>query len=177
MKLLTLRNKEQQIINKIINNGGELDNDTETDLEITKTEILESIDSYAHVLKHTIKNEEQYWTDRKNEATKALKRIQNNKEFLKQQLHSISIEEDLVGKEYTISPDTNTSREIDISLVEENIGEYTVQMAPESFLRHFKDKPDDYISVNRKVLLKDLPKGHKAIETILTPTIKITKTK
>lgn len=177
MKLVQLRNKEQEIINKIRNNGGEIDDETEQNLEIAKKDIVESIDAYAYVLKFSIKEEEQYWKDRKEQATKALKTIEANKEYLKQQLHSISTEQDLVGEDYTIKPDINTSRSIDIDLVEPDIGLYTVQMAPESFLRHFKDKPDDYISVTRKVLLKELPDNHKAIEETITPTIKIVKTK
>lgn len=177
MEILHLRNKENEIINKIINNGGEIDGNTEQALEITQTEITKSIDSYAYVLKHTLKKEEEYWQERKDEVTKILKRIKNNKEYLKQQLHHISTEQELVGKEYTIKPDTNTSRTINKALVEETIGQYTVQLTPEAFLRHFKDEPDGYISVTHKVLLKDLPGDHKAIETIETPTIKIVKTK
>ena len=177
MKLIQLKNKEEQIINKIRNNGGEIDGETETNLEITKTEIAESIDAYANVLKHSIKEEEKYWTTWKNEATSMLKRIQDNKNFLKQQLHDISTEGDLVGTYYTIKPDTNISRPINYNILDANIGEYTVKMTAEAFLRHFKDKPDDYLSFTRKVLLKELPDNHEAIETVVTPTIKIVKTK
>lgn len=177
MKLLHLRNKEQEIIHNIVNHGGEIDDKIEQSLEVTKTEIAKSIDSYAYVLKHKLKEEEQYWRDRKAEASTMLKRIDDNVSYLKQQLHSISSEGDLIGKQYTIKPDTNTSKPINKDLVEEDIGEYTVQMTAKAFLSHFKDKPDDYIKVTRKVLLEDLPDGHKAIETVITPTIKIVKTK
>jgi hypothetical protein len=177
MKLIQLRNKENKIINQIINHGGEITDEIETSLEITKTEIAESIDAYAHVLKHSIKAEEQYWKDRKEEATKALKRIENNKDFLKQQLHDISTEGELVGEEYTIKPDTNCSRTVNYDIAPANIGHYSVILTAESFLRHFKDKPDDYIKATHKVLLDELTDHPEAIEETLTPTIKIVKTK
>lgn len=181
LKLLELRNKEQEIINDIINfaqeNQGEINSETEKNLEVTKKDIIKSIDSYAYVLKYKIKEEREYWKTRKAEADTILKRIDNKESYLKQQLHSIATEEDLVGESYTIKPDSNTSRSIIIDLVEENIGEYTVKMTPEAFLRHFKDNPEDYISVTRKVLLNELPDDHKAIESEVTPTIKIVKTK
>ena len=178
MKLVYLKNKEEEIINKIRNHGGEITDGIEKSLEITKAEIIKSIDSYAYTLKHGLKEEKQYWKNKKAEVTEALNRIEKNEDFLKQQLHSIATEMELKGEQFTISPDTSVTRKVtDYDKVDEEIGEYTVRMTPESFLRHFKDKPDDYITVTRKVLLKDLPEGHEAIEELTTPTIKITKTK
>lgn len=177
MKILALRNKEQTIINQIINNGGELDETTEHNLEITQTEIRESVDAYAYVIKKGIEKERQYWEDIKQEANKAIKRIDTNKERLIQQLHSLSVDEDLIGEQYTITPHTTESHEIDQTLVEENIGEYIVKISPETFIELFKNNPEKYLSYTRKILLKDLPENHKAIQTIITPTIKITKSK
>lgn len=180
-KLIKLRNKEQDIINKIVNyaadNDGVVEDSDSLSLEITQNEIRQSIDAYANVFKYTLKKEKEYWTDRKKEATQALQRIEQNTDYLKQQLHSLGTDEELIGDDYTILPDTNVSRTIDVDKVESNIGIYVVSMSPEIYAKYFPPKSKEFITVSRKVLLADLPEKHPAIVEEITPTIKIIKTK
>ena len=179
MKILTLRNKEQEIINKIVNNEGIMDDGTKDELEFTEREITQSVDAYAYVLKSTLKTELEYWKQKKKDIESVIKRIANNKEYLEQQLHSITSTGDLIGEEYTIKPDVSVKTTVNTQEVEEPYGQFIVTLTGEEFeiLREDLEKTEDYNNIVHKVLINDLPKNHKALEQTIRPTIKIIKTK
>lgn len=179
MKIINLRNKENEIINRIVNNEGVMDDETKNELEFTEKEIVESVDSYAYVLKNTLAKELNYWAERKKEIETIIRRINNNKEYLQQQLHSVASQAPLRGAQWTISPDVSITTKVNIEDVTEPYGEYNVSLTGQEYewlLEHL-EKTENFENIKHKVLIKDLPKGHKALEQTIRPTIKITKTK
>lgn len=83
--LIDLASESKSIVDRLIANGGELDEDLERELEVSSRELSEKIDSYKFVLEE-LKLREAFWRQIKDEASAAQRSVKNGSENLKSRI-------------------------------------------------------------------------------------------
>jgi len=162
----------------------------------TQLEIAKKVDAYGFVI-DDIKNKMDYLAEKKRKITDIREKLGNEIERIKYRLNQHCDGKKLIGNEYKMNPYISATNTIDIEQVEDEYGTYIVMPLSYSEKETLHILLDSYISdclnagderasthgielvekinkATRKVILSDLPEGHKAIITKLVPSVRIT---
>jgi chaperonin cofactor prefoldin len=162
----------------------------------TNIEIAKKIDAYGFVI-DDIKNKIEFLADKKRKVTDIKQKLENEIERIKFRLNQHCDGNKLIGNEYKMHPFMSTTNTIDVEQVEEGYGAYiiapltfsekeTLRILLEDYIADCMHAGDERATVHavtleeklnkpiRKIILSDLPTGHKAIITKLVPSVRIT---
>lgn len=162
----------------------------------TQLEIAKKVDAYGFVI-DDIKNKMDYLAEKKRKITDIREKLGNEIERIKCRLNQHCDGKKLIGNEYKMNPFISATNTIDVEQVEDNYGTYMVtpfkyqekrvlEILLEEHIDDCMNAGDEVATqfavelltkinnATRKVILSDLPEGHKAIITKLVPSVRIT---
>lgn len=142
----------------------------------TELDIARKVDAYGYVI-DDLKNKLDFLADKKRKITDIRQRLENEIERIKYRLNQHCNGEKLIGNEYKIHPFNASNSSVDMDLVEDEHKKYIVTMNYEQFTKFNAMCIDENLpsfTYTVKCNVTDLPQGHRAIITKITPSVRIT---
>jgi len=172
--------QEHEILSEIANNLGEISDSQEVALIKLHTDIMQKTEAYVNVLKNKrIETEIELLKSKKDELDSMVKQLESTKYHIRYQLHQLANENGgtFDTEFFTIAPDFNIKRSVDMSKVEDKDKIFIFEIPGEDLFANEAFAGLERYLKSEKCLVTSLPEEHPAIQSQITPTIKITKRK
>jgi len=163
---------------ELYDTGGELTKELELLWESTDIELKDKIDSYGYVLDNLVGEREKLKaakTQVVSRVSAALDRLDRTEDSMKRVLHKLSDGESLRGRLYSFHPFMSKTSQIrDLDLVDKKQVTITVELNQKDWEDLIEGRNINYAIKKRTTRIKDLPINHPAIETKVTPSVRVT---
>lgn len=160
--------------------GGEITDEQDLIWQSNDLELKDKLDSYGYLIDELAAEKKKLAEIKANgvsRVSEATRRVEKLEQKLKSRLNFLSKGESLRGHVYSFHPFTSTTHTVDVEKLSTNETYLTIEIRQDYWQRLLENlEPDSKVSwaiKKRAGKVSELPEDHPAVETVLTPSVRV----